>query len=274
MSDGALQGVSTELPPAIVLAGGKGTRLGMKTADTPKPLLPVAGKPFLEWISLWLIGQGVRDLTYAAGFCGDQVETWTDTWREDFGFPSSVRLECRIEDRPMGTGGAILQCLPGMDGDVLVLNGDSLLMCDLARLVQTFKSNRADAIVALFEVEDASAFGSVVSAADGRMTSFGEKRPGHGWVNGGIYILGKRFTDLFASGQTLSIEYDMFPEAIASGLTVMTYPSDAAFIDIGTPDSLALASAFVECHLAPELPRSGGAAASARRSAAEVPEAK
>ena len=177
------------MPPAIVLAGGRGTRLGATTADTPKPLLPVAGRPFLEWVTLWLAGQGVKSITYAAGFCGEQIAGWI----ENTEIKSTVALECRLEDAPLGTGGGILNAVSEGAGDVLALNGDSLLLCDLVGMTERYRETGADAIAAVFEVDDAARFGTVLSDPDGRMTAFGEKQTGSGWVNGGVYIFGPRF---------------------------------------------------------------------------------
>lgn len=229
------------MPPAIVLTGGSGTRLGAATADTPKPLLPVAGRPFLEWVTLWLAGWGVDRITYAAGFCGDQVVDWIA--ETDFG--TDVLRECRIEAEPLGTGGGILNALPQSVADVVVLNGDSLLLCDLAGMMAHYRETGADAIVAVFEVPDAATFGTVLSDDAGRMTGFGEKQTGNGWVNAGVYVLGPRFHGMFARGAALSVEYDLFPRALDAGLNVMTFPSDAAFIDIGSPEALARAGRFI-----------------------------
>ena len=239
------RGAPAGLPPAIVLAGGRGTRLGAATADTPKPLLPVAGRPFLEWVSLWLAGQGVRQVTYAAGFCGEQIVGWIEETELKF----SVDLECRLEDKPLGTGGGVLNATGEGEEDVLALNGDSLLLCDLVDMTRQYRESGADAIAAVFEVEDAARFGTVLSDSSGRMTAFGEKQAGSGWVNGGVYILGPRFHRMFARGESLSMEYDMFPQALAAGLKVMTYPARAPFIDIGTPETLAAADDFVRGHL-------------------------
>lgn len=232
------------IPPAIVLAGGRGTRLGAATADIPKPLLPVAGRPFLEWVTLWLAGQGAGRITYTAGFCGDQIADWTDTTE----LQATLMLECSLEDSPLGTGGAILHALSDDAGDILALNGDSLLLCDLAGMMERYRDTGADAIAAVFEVEDAARFGTVLSDDDGRMTSFGEKQAGSGWVNGGIYIFGPRFHGMFAKTDVLSVEYDLFPQALAAGLKVMTYPVQAPFIDIGTPATLAAADGFIREH--------------------------
>ena len=244
-SEGGSSRAFAELPPAIVLAGGRGTRLGAATADTPKPLLPVAGRPFLEWVSLWLAGQGVRRVTYAAGFCGEQIACWIEKTE----LKSPVALECRLEDKPLGTGGGVLNAIGGDAEDVLALNGDSLLLCDLPAMARRYRETGADAIAAVFEVEDAAPFGTVLSDTDGRMTAFGEKQAGSGWVNGGVYILGRRFHGMFARGESISMEYDMFPQALAAGLKVMTYRARAPFIDIGTPETLASADGFIRGHL-------------------------
>jgi D-glycero-alpha-D-manno-heptose 1-phosphate guanylyltransferase len=247
MSDAGPRGTVPALPPAVVLVGGRGTRLGTKTAETPKPMIEVAGAPFLHWVTRWLVRQGVGDIVYSAGFCGAQVAAWTE--RERRALPVGVTLSARIETDPLGTGGAILDCVPDGAEDILALNGDSLLLCDLQALADRHRSTGSDATVALFEVDDASRYGTVIADADGRMMAFGEKRPGAGWVNGGIYMLGPRFRALFPRGRALSMEYDLLPNAIDAGLKVMTFRGNSPFIDIGTPESLAAAGTFVAEHM-------------------------
>jgi D-glycero-alpha-D-manno-heptose 1-phosphate guanylyltransferase len=241
------------MPPAIVLAGGRGTRLGATTADTPKPLLPVAGKPFLEWVSMWLAVQGVRRITFAGGFRGEQIADWVETTR----LKEPLALDCRLEENPLGTGGGILHSIGEHETDVLALNGDSLLLCDLVGMIKRYRESGADAIAAVFEVEDASRFGTVLSDRSGRMTAFGEKQTGSGWVNGGIYIFGPRFHGMFARDKSLSVEYDLFPQALAAGLKVMTFQAPAPFIDIGTPETLAAADDFIRGHLDSFSPAAG-----------------
>ncbi len=232
------------MPRAVVLVGGRGSRLGSATAETPKPLLPIEGQPFLYWLTLWLLSQGVRDIAFASGYLGSQVSAWIGTLR----LPRGAHLSCRCEASALGTGGALLNCVDSGDETILVLNGDSLFLCDLPSMIVGFLESRGDGAIAASWADDASRFGSIDMDESGMMSSFGEKRAGSAWVNGGIYLFSESFLKQFPVGRPLSIEYDMIPQALASGAHIRVHASAAPFIDIGTRATFEAATAFVRSH--------------------------
>ena len=244
MSEANSLSIAEVMPPAIVLVGGRGSRLGSATAKTPKPLLRIQGQPFLYWLTLWLLSQGVRNITFASSYLGAQVSGWIGTLRP----PREARLSYRCEASPLRTGGALLNCLGSGRGTVLALNGDSLFLCDLRSMVRAFFDSRGDCAIAASWADDASRFGSIDMDESGMMSSFGEKRVGSSWINAGIYLFAESFLKRFPVGQPLSIEYDMIPQALKSEARIHVHTSAAPFIDIGSPATFTAAAAFLRSH--------------------------
>ncbi|MGO8918826.1 MAG: sugar phosphate nucleotidyltransferase [Stellaceae bacterium] len=229
---------------AVILAGGRGTRLAAVCANVPKPMLPVLGRPFLHWVSAWLIDQGVRDLVFAAGHLGEQIEQWL------VGLPPEpgLRLRCRRETAALGTGGAARNCLDLCGPELMVLNGDSLLLSDLAPALTRFEDRSLDGVLIATRSEDSARYGSLVLGPDGLLAEFAEKGGRKGLINGGIYIFRRHLLESLPADRPLSMEYDVIPGALRSGARLDVVTVDAPFIDIGTPETLALAEAFIARH--------------------------
>lgn len=234
---------------AVVLAGGRGTRLAPVVVDLPKPLVPVAGKPFLSWVTRWLVGQGVADLVYSTGHLGDQIETWV----AGVDLPVGTRARCRRESAPLGTGGAVLACLDVCHEFVLVANGDTLLLTEIPSLVSRIRVDRLDGLIVGIPVADAARFGTLEIDDDGMLRSFREKQPGAGIVNGGVYLFPRAALERFLPVRPMSLEQDVLPELLRQGARIAVVVVQAPFLDIGVPEALASADAFVEEHRARHL---------------------
>lgn len=232
---------------AVVLAGGRGTRVQALHPDKPKPMIPVAGRPILHWITAWLALHGIDDVVYSTGYRGDQIERWC----ADASFPSLQRRVVH-EHEPLGTGGGLLNCLAAARPWVLVLNGDSLCLGGLDALLAPPPGSGRDGGLLGLEVADASRYGTLDLDGDGRLLAFHEKRPGRAVVNCGVYLL--RVADLLALGWRgpASMERDLFPLLLARGasLHVARLPDTTPFIDFGTPETLAIAEAFLAANAA------------------------
>ena len=231
----------------IVLAGGKGTRLAGLFPDLPKPLVPVAGEPFLHWLVLWFKRQGLTDFVFSLGHKGDKIENWLTT------APVMNGLTWRVfrEPEALGTGGGARACLPLCNENLLITNGDSLALTPLRDFLGIFEKPTFDGAILGLPVEDASRYGSLRVDADNRLTGFQEKQPGRGLINSGIYALRKKVLAPFPSGQNLSLEYDVIPRLLsdAKHLRVFHAEADAPFIDIGTPETSAQAHEFIRKHI-------------------------
>jgi D-glycero-alpha-D-manno-heptose 1-phosphate guanylyltransferase len=215
---------------AIILAGGFGTRLKSVIADMPKPMAPVQGKPFLEYLIYQLKKWGYRDIVLSVGYLKDKIISYFGD-----GKPWGVSIEYSKEDLPLGTGGAIREAMSKYeDTTYLVLNGDSFNNIDFESLCNFHRVKSARASMAIASVEDASRYGGVTMNDFGEVISFGEKQDKtKGTINAGIYILTRSVLDSIPPG-TISFEKEILPELIHKGLFGSI--QQGFFIDIGVPE--------------------------------------
>lgn len=218
---------------ALVLAGGEGTRLRPLTSTVPKPVLPLAGRPFLTFMLDWAARHGVDEAILSCGFLSDDVERVLGEEHR------GVALRYVTEEEPLGTAGPVkLAADRGVLAErFLVLNGDILTDIDLTAEVEQHERTGAVATLALTRVEDTSSYGVVPTAADGQVEAFLEKagRPAPtDRVNAGLYVLEREIVDSIPEGRPVSFEREIFPTFVGKGL----YGYDAAgyWIDIGTPE--------------------------------------
>ncbi len=217
---------------ALVLVGGEGTRLRPLTATVPKPVVPLAGRPFISYMIEWLGNNGVEEVILSCGFLPDALR---ETLGE--GEPGGPRLRYLTEPRPLGTGGAIGFAADLLAERFLALNGDVLADLDLTALVREHEARGARATLGLVAVDDASTYGLVHTGARGEVTEFIEKPdpggPAAGEINAGTYVLERSVLELIEPGRAVSIEHDVFPRLVGGGLFALHLPG--YWIDIGTP---------------------------------------
>lgn len=217
---------------AVILAGGKGTRLGALTQGFPKPLVPVGGKPFILYLIAALRRHGFTDVVLLVG-------PFAEIYAKALGDGSAlgVKLTLIPEDPPADTAGALTLAASHLAERFLLLNGDSFLDFNLLDLAVRDAAEPWLAWMALREVPDAGRYGAVTLAGD-RVTAFAEKAAsGRGIINGGIMWL-KRDILAEIGAPPVSLERDVLPKLVARGLVRGTV-YDGRFIDIGTPDDLA-----------------------------------
>jgi D-glycero-alpha-D-manno-heptose 1-phosphate guanylyltransferase len=215
---------------AIVLVGGLGTRLRKVISDVPKPLAPVAGRPFLAWVLDRLAHGGMRHVILAAGYMADRVrETVGTEW-------SGMRVNYSIENSPLGTGGAIRQACVMLERDAVhVLNGDTFTAYDPAALERETSSRGATLGMALAQVQDTARYGAVIR--DGtRVIGFSEKgTTGPGYVNAGSYFLTREAIEGLPDASCYSFETEVLAPLVAEG-SVIGFDRTSDFIDIGVPE--------------------------------------
>jgi mannose-1-phosphate guanylyltransferase len=225
---------------ALILAGGEGTRLRPLTSTTPKPVIPLVGRPFIGYMIEWLRGHGVDDVIISCGFMAEGVRSVLGD-----GVEHGVRLRYVEEPEPLGTGGALKFAQDLLDTRFFMLNGDVLSDMDLTAQLAQHEQTGARATLALIAVEDASAYGLVRLAPDRLVTEFLEKpsaaekpdagETGPDLINAGAYILERSVLDVIGpAGTSASIEREVFPALVGRGL--YGYPSDGYWLDIGTPE--------------------------------------
>lgn len=225
---------------AAVLAGGLGTRLRSAVPDRPKVLATVAGRPFLAHLLDRLARASVREVVLLTGHAADQVHAaFGDRY-------AGMRLTYSVEPAPLGTAGAVRHALPLFRSEtVLLVNGDSYCDADLAAFRRSHAEEPSAFGMVLARVADASRYGRVEVAADGRVVRFAEKEPAGppGWINAGIYLFPRALLEGLEPTRPASLERDLLPAWVAAG-RVRGFQAEGRFIDIGTPESYAAAEAF------------------------------
>jgi mannose-1-phosphate guanylyltransferase len=218
---------------ALVLAGGEGTRLRPLTLTVPKPVMPLAGRPFLSFMLDWLRGHGVDDVLLSCGFLAHAVE---DVLGDEY---EGMQLRYVHEDSPLGTAGPMrLAADEGLLAErLLVLNGDVLTDMDLSAQIAVHEQKDAKATLALIAVDDTSSYGVVPTHDDGRVEAFLEKSSGPAptnRINAGAYVLERSVVDLIPAGRSVSFEREIFPALVDNGL--YGFHQEGYWIDIGTPE--------------------------------------
>lgn len=219
---------------AIILVGGLGTRLRQVVPDWPKPMAPVAGRPFLEILLTMLSRKGFKRAVLSLGFMPDKI---IDHFGESY---SGIELVYEVESQPLGTGGAIRASLTRCLSDhVFIFNGDTYLDVEVEPLEALWRANRSPIIV-VREVPDTARFGRV-ELSEGRIHQFLEKgSPGPGLINAGCYVVPRELLDDFPLGQPFSLETDFFTKHVDQ-IKFDGFITKGRFIDIGVPDDYALA---------------------------------
>lgn len=226
---------------AVILAGGKGTRLSSVISDRPKVLASVLKRPFIFYLLDQLKEAGLTSVVLSTGYMGDIVKAELG---ENY---DSLKLSYSVEDTPLGTGGGLRLAINLIASDlVLVLNGDSYSDLDLDAFLEWFVLKDRECAIALVSVADAGRFGSVELAPDSKITSFTEKgagRTGPGLINAGVYLMKRSLIAEIKEGEPYSLERELFSSLTDSG-RLWGFPFEGPFIDIGTPESYAVAESF------------------------------
>jgi len=225
---------------AIILAGGLGTRLRSVVADLPKPMAVISGRPFLEWLMEYWVGQGIREFILAVGYKKEAILGHFGNAYQG----SSVRYA--VESEPLGTGGALLCAAEKADPDkpLLVLNGDTIFRVEMEDLVSFHESKQSEWTLALFESEDNERYMQVELDAEGCVLSVGAKpEKSRFQVNGGVYVLRPSVLKAVAyrCGDRVSLEKEIIPELLAGGVRVYGETYRGLFMDIGVPEDYFLA---------------------------------
>jgi NDP-sugar pyrophosphorylase family protein len=222
---------------AILLAGGKGTRLRPLTLHTPKPIVPVFDRPFLQYqIDLLRQVPEIDEIILSLNYQPRRIE-------EVFGDGSALGVHIRyvVEPSPLGTGGAIKFAAGAHRGEpIVVFNGDVFTAVDLAAVIRLHRERAAKATIVLTPVENPSAYGLVETDADGNVLAFVEKPKADeirtDMINAGIYVLEPETLERIPPETAFSIERGYFPSLVQNGETFVAHNYRGYWIDIGTPE--------------------------------------
>ncbi len=262
---------------AVILCGGKGTRLSALYSDRPKILVPIAGRPFLEWQLEWLGRNGITDIHLAAGHKADVLREWLESNNQApecasrqknpdstsarrpvritlRGSPGVFQISFSTEPAPLGTGGGLRFVDPWVRGDpFFVMNGDSLspyldfeAMLAAHRREGATGPSRRSVTIAVTRINEAGRYGTVEFDAGGRVTAFREKAQREaGCVNAGVYLVSRSVLASIPPERSVSLETDVFPGLVQAGL-VGACPAEPPMLDMGTPDGIAAMEAFLK----------------------------
>ncbi|MDP2424257.1 MAG: nucleotidyltransferase family protein [Bacteroidales bacterium] len=217
---------------AIILAGGLGTRLQPVLKDIPKVMAPIGGRPFLEYLLDYMLGQNISHIVLSVGYQYQQVIYHFGNKYRD------IELTYAIENEPLGTGGGIMLAMQQCHQDeVLIFNGDTLFTIDTRDFLYRHLHSIAPISIAMRQVEDVSRYGQIRTDERGLVTAFGEKsdKPEPGWINGGIYLINRNFFTYQNFTVPFSIEKDCFTVYYKQKL-ISGFPYHAYFLDIGVPE--------------------------------------
>ena len=225
---------------ALILAGGKGTRLRPLTVYTPKPIVPFLNQPFLLFQLNSLRRAGITDITLSLSYQPDKIEQILGDG-SDYG----VNLRFITEPAPMGTGGAYKFAAEDLRDTTVVFNGDILTDVDIEQVLEFHREKAAEATIVLTPVENPSAYGLVETDADGKVLKFREKPTAEELlflttnnINAGIYILEPSVLDIIPKGENTSFEYKVFPDLLAKGKSFYAFVMEKNYWrDIGNPQS-------------------------------------
>jgi len=233
---------------AVILAGGLGTRLRSIVHDRPKAMAEFNARPFLEYQLLMLKKNEVTNIVLCVGY---KFQLIRDYFQQ--GDRLGLSIEYAVEDKPLGTAGAIKNAERFLDSPFLVFNGDSFLDIDLEPFLQFHhKKNNNDsryvASIVTTRTAEAKAYGSISTDSYQAILKFEEKRDGDGprTINAGVYACLPALLDFIPKNEHSSIERDTFPRILEGGFHLYAYPVSDHFIDIGTPAGYARFTDYIE----------------------------
>jgi mannose-1-phosphate guanylyltransferase len=219
---------------AVILVGGQGTRLRPLTSNIPKPIVTLVDRPFISFMLEWLRRHGIEEVIISCGFLADSVRAVLGD-----GSAAGVRLHFIEEPEPRGTAGALKLAEPMLEERFLMLNGDVLTDIDLSAQIAQHEATGATGTLALVPVPDPSAYGLVLLDDDRAVEAFIEKPSPEqqvttNLISAGAYVLERSVLDLVPPDRNVSIEREVWPRLVGSGL--YGFPSDSYWLDIGTPE--------------------------------------
>jgi len=225
------------LMQAVILSGGLGTRLRAVDNTVPKPMVRIAGQPFLFYLINMLRRRGISDMLFLLSYKSDIVVSFLEELKESDG----LRMSYSIEPSPMGTGGALRHACGKLADEFFVVNGDSYLDMDYEDLSGHFRGSGLDAMMTLYDnSRKTDVINNVAVGSDGLLTDYrkGQLDANFGYVDAGVLAMKQNVVvDLIPAGRVCSLEHEIYPKLI-SGRRFGSYVTNNRFYDIGTPERL------------------------------------
>lgn len=232
----------------VIMAGGRGTRLQPLTDHRPKPMVPLLGRPVIDYVKDAMLRAGVNELVVTTGYRGDDLEAHVRTWTED-----GVRARVNPEDTPMGTAGSVRLLADVLTSTFLVGSGDGISTLDLEALLAHHRASGAALTIGLVEVDDPSSFGIVGLGTSNEADVDGELRRGYvrrfaekpapeeafsRLINAGVYVIEPEALAMVPAATKYDFSRDLFPAMLEAGLPIAGLLLEGLWFDIGEPHHL------------------------------------
>jgi len=219
----------------VIMAGGKGTRLRPLTYDIPKPMVPVKGKPFLEYQVELLKKYGFSEFLFCTGYLSKYIEDYFQ-----HGVGRDIHIQYSVEPEPLGTGGALKWAEPKLEDEFILLNGDTLLYVDYRDLVNRFAQDQAQGYCVVYSNEDQIAPNNIRLDQDNWIVEYDKTNPENmQYVDAGGQVFKKNILDYISPGKVVSLEQEIFPTLIQNH-QFKAYITHERYYDMGTPERLSL----------------------------------
>lgn len=227
------------------MAGGRGTRLMPLTANRPKPMVPVLGRPVIDYVKDAMVDAGLDEIVVTTGYQGEQLVSHVDSWK--------IKSRVNQEEQPMGTAGSVRLLSDQLTETFVVGSGDSVASFDISDLLESHKKSGAKVTMALWTVEDPTEFGIVGLSKDhlgeldsdlseGYICKFKEKpNPDEAFsnlINAGLYIIEPEVMDLIPKGEKYDFSKQLFPEVLARNWPMYAKTVNGIWFDVGHPFEL------------------------------------
>lgn len=216
---------------AIIMAGGKGTRLYPLTSFLPKPLMPVLDKPLLQYTLDHLVSSGITEIALSLSYQSGRILDFLDGQQRE-----NLTIRTYFEADPLGTAGGVKNSCAFLDESFLVVSGDALSFPPVKEVAAFHRDRKSLCTILTVARDNPKDYGMVSSAEDGRILSFKEKpgimEPGDR-ANTGIYMMEPALLDYIAAGEALDFSRDIFPVLLKKGLPLYAYPLEGYWRDIG-----------------------------------------
>lgn len=245
---------------AIILVGGRGTRLRPLTNNLPKALVPVGGRPLVEYLLQHLSASGIREVTVATTYQNRAIEA-----RFGGGEALGMDLTYAYETQPLGSGGAIVSAAAGWNETFLAVNGDIISDIDISDFVQLHADRAAAITLALYSVADPSRYGVVASDETGRITQFVEKPSSNEapstWINAGYWLFEPAALSQITTSKFTRVEDELFPQIADRQGAIFGFQHEGYWLDVGTLQTYHQAN--IEMLMNPHKQRPGASSAGA-----------
>jgi NDP-sugar pyrophosphorylase family protein len=229
----------------FINVGGKGTRLGSLTQDVPKPMIPIHGKPVLEYLVMWAKANGMTDIVMLSGHLHEVIEDYFGDG-EKFG----VKISYSVESKPLGSGGAVRNARAYVDGTCCLISGDVICNINLSKMMKSHRTSKGAVMTILVRESDHPHDSDILKVDDNnRVVKFIGKKEDHtgsgNLANAGLFIIEPEVFD-FMDDECFTFETYLFPKLLDAGMYLNTYIANEYFFDMGTPERLEKAKKILQ----------------------------